>query len=46
MKTLIGSRLELMAKEGLDGHAYIERVTPTPTGAELLRRFEERIVGG
>jgi GMP synthase (glutamine-hydrolysing) len=46
VRTLIGSRIELMAKEGLDGHRYIERVEKTPAGVQVLRRFEERLVGG
>jgi GMP synthase (glutamine-hydrolysing) len=46
MRTLIGSRLEIISREGLDGRVIAARVAETPLGAELLRRFEERIVGG
>lgn len=46
MRTIIDSRRDIMAREGLDGRLIGERVVPTPVGPEILRRFEERLVGG
>jgi GMP synthase (glutamine-hydrolysing) len=45
MRSLLRSRREILAREGIDGEARERAVLATETGVELLRRFEERFAG-
>jgi GMP synthase (glutamine-hydrolysing) len=45
MRSLLRSRREILAREGIDGEAKERDVVASATGIDLLRRFEERFAG-